>query len=779
MGKFLFIIKHNLKKKKSDVAVLIFLIALASLLLYTSISVFLGMGSVLDEAYQAANTADLLLINNSDQKKLEKLLGEQQEVEAEETAPVLYFLQADYRKEGEAEKSQMAFLIGGVEEPRTIGLLAGYDKTTVERNEILLPYYMKSSEGFAKGDTIFLTLGKKEYSFQIAGFVEDPMFAIPLNINLYRVYISQQCMEEIGADNSEVKLLEYKVRLKRGYDSFEFEKKMTSILNKEMPELSGLGVNWTTMKGGDGIMSFISMGIVLVFSVLLMVVILLIMRFSISNFMEMNRKNTGTLQAAGYTTAQMMFTTLMEMGTIAVVGIFFGLLLGVAGSNVIGSFEGMMLGVSWTQSGSVKGAMAVICTILGIVLLIAYLCGRAYKKLSVLDSLRGGIYNHNFKKNYFPFDKVKLPQSLIFAGKSFMQEKGKTISLFCIVAVLAFSSCVGLGLYENFGISTEVIMKMAGTETGNLAVAGENLAQIGKNIEQWEEVENVLFAGTVSISVESETEETTVTCDVWENPSLLHNEMIINGRVPKYENEIVLTTSIAKQLHVKMGDTVYVTGTGERLPYLVSGIDQKMNNMGLKTMLTAEGIERLNGDFLVSYLYIYTREGVSFEEMEQKLRKGYPENEVLDVERQVKEVTTGVSFAMAAICAVFVVITIFVVTLVEILLIRAKIIRERRNYGINKALGFTTRQLMAQTMMMNLPVIVLGSVFGVILSNYLMEPLLVAGLSFSGFEQFQITISPVFQVVTILGIFLVALTTSVFSSLRLRRIEPVEMIQEE
>ena len=46
MEAYWFIIRNNIKKKKRDVAVLVFLIALAALLLYTSVSVFAGMNTL-------------------------------------------------------------------------------------------------------------------------------------------------------------------------------------------------------------------------------------------------------------------------------------------------------------------------------------------------------------------------------------------------------------------------------------------------------------------------------------------------------------------------------------------------------------------------------------------------------------------------------------------------------------------------------------------------------------------------------------------------------------
>ena len=152
---------------------------------------------------------------------------------------------------------------------------------------------------------------------------------------------------------------------------------------------------------------------------------LIVIRFSVRNYIEMNLKNVGILQAAGYTSRQLNFTVLLEMGIISIVGVVAGLLLGVAGSSVIGKFQGIMLGIQWRQKFHMGAAGLTMLVLFVVVPGVAFICGRIYKKISVLESLRGGIHTHNFKKNYFSFEKSKMPVSLILAGKNLMHEKGR------------------------------------------------------------------------------------------------------------------------------------------------------------------------------------------------------------------------------------------------------------------------------------------------------------------------------------------------------------------
>lgn len=784
MKALLFITKQNMKKKKGDVIVLFLLTALAALLFYTSVSVFSGMNTVLDQAYEKAHTADFLYITQGSAEKVKGVLTAQEEVAEYEASDCIY-LAMEYKKDGETEWSKSQFVFGKIEEERTIGKLAGSENAEISYDSMLLPYYLKASGGYKEGDICTFKLGEEEYQFQIAGFVEDPLFATSLNISIYSAYISSDFMEDLLKENETVQSAQYvkhMVRLEEGEDSVSFEEKITPVLVSEVPEVAdsmSLGMNWGTMKGGVTMMSNISMGILLVFSVLLILVALIIIRFSIRNYIEMNLKNMGILQAAGYTAKQLRFTVLIEMTIISAVAALAGISLGVAGSSLIGSFEGIMLGLSWGQIFNPSAAVITAIVIPGMVLIVSFISSGIYKKFAVLESLRGGIRTHNYKKNYFGFDKNSLPVSFVLAGKNLMFEKAKNISIFSIVMLLAFSAGVGFGLYENFVLSTDNLLRMVGTEAGNLYMSGDNLDEMGKEMEEWEEIDSILYYHYCTLKIESKEEETSVGCDIWKNPDLMHNEMLIEGRLPKYDNEIVLTASIAKRLQVDTGDTVYVTGQGERLSYVVCGIDQKIQNMGLKTLLNSEGAKRLNGSCPTSFIYIYTKGEIPFEEISEKIKSNFGEVDIHNSQKEIDDIMNGVTLAMSAICLLFVAITVFVVAMVEVLLIKSKMIRERQNLGLNKALGFTTGQLIRQTIMMNLPVITVGAAAGAIMSIFLMEPLIVGCLSFCGIKECILNINPVWILGTIVGIIIIAVITSFLSAVKIRKIEPVKMLTEE
>ena len=525
----------------------------------------------------------------------------------------------------------------------------------------------------------------------------------------------------------------------------------------------------------------ISMSIILIFSILLVLIALIIMRFSIHNFMELNLKNVGILQAVGYTVRQLKLVSVFEMGIIALFGIVTGMVFGMLGNDAIGNLQGRLIGIAWNQAFQLKTAIIIAIISFAAIIGVTGMISAVYGKVSVLDALRGGIRAHNFRKNYFSFEKTCLPKSMVLAGKNLLGEKVKNFSILCIIIVLSFATCTGFVLYQNFAGNTDYLLKVVGSETGNITVTGDmqKLETIGEKLEEWEEVEKVLYYDNCTVQLSKAEKKRTVVCDIWKNPELNENEMLITGRLPKYDNEIILTVGSAKALSADVGDIIYVEGRNGKKDYIITGIDQKINQMGMKALITMEGAKRLNGSTQIASLYVHTKEGITFNDIAAQIEAEFPEIGTQDTEKMVNETVSGVVTGITVICIVFVIVTLLVVTMVEILLVRSKIIKERRNYGINKALGYTTRQLMVEMMMMNIPVVTFGSILGAVLCLFLTNSLIAVCLSSCGIAKCDMTISPEWLLLTVVGIVLVAAVVSFLSAVRIRKIEPVKMLTEE
>lgn len=784
MYRLFFIAKNNLKKKKSDVIVLTGLIMLAVMMMYISVSVLSHMSSLIDDLHDKTNSADWYLLGEAAYTDgVSEVIKEQAEVAAYEESQNYFVAVAGFQFTPEEEMQEFSFILADAEETYEICKIYPELTEALPENGIVLPYYMSLAFGCQTGDSFYLKLDGTMYEFQIAGFVEDPLFSNPLNISVYKCYLPYERLVEMSeAEAVVVPYAEYKVRLKEGENPQEFKQKISELLNQEVPELAQgntISFDWSAMRGGDMMMANLCMSFLLIFAVILMCIALIMIRFSISNFCELNIKNIGVLRATGYTAKQLTGSFVMEMFLITIAGGVLGIVAGSASGKAVGNILSSVMGLSYQVQFDGMSALVIVLVSILVVLGITWISSRKYGSISVLDALREGIASHNFRKNYFPLEKTRQPLVLALGLKSILGAKLKNTSIFVIVTVLSLCSSIGFFMYQNFAVDMEFLLKMVGAEVGDAAYVGEDLDTLGHDIETMEEVEKVLYLSSFDIKVSYDDKEDAVTAFAWKDPSATEYTMLLEGRYPEYENEIVITSIIGDRLGVKIGDTINVEGTGGKKDYLIVGIDQKISNMGLIVVLNYEGVERLNGTCTTKQLYVYGKEGIEAQTLIDTLNERYPEREAADNRKALMNTLDIVALAMEAICMIFVLVTVVVVVLVVFLLIKAKVIRERKNYGVYKAIGFTNGQLCLQTILSNLPVMTLGAVAGTILSIFLAEPCVTTGLSYCGIEKCEMGPTPFWMIVTVIGITVVALVVAVITSARIRKIEPVKMLKDE
>lgn len=195
MYKILFIARNNLVKKKNDVVTLIMLILTSTLLLYISISVLKRTPQVIGTVCDEVNTADVFYASACPETgKIKAVLNDMENVEQIEYSEVVE-LTAKYHTESGEEK-ETVFMIEPIE---TTGEICKIPDIGDQKKyqTILLPYYMKMGDKIGGGDHLYLTLGDREYEFEVGGFVEDPLFATPLNISVFRCYITEEYYKDI------------------------------------------------------------------------------------------------------------------------------------------------------------------------------------------------------------------------------------------------------------------------------------------------------------------------------------------------------------------------------------------------------------------------------------------------------------------------------------------------------------------------------------------------------------------------------------------------------
>ena len=797
MYKLFFIARNNMKKQKGDMITFFVLTLFAAFLIFDAVSAVLGISHVLDDRFETTNGADFLLITGDSEAEREcasQAITENPHVKDYEATPMLTAV-LSYRNAKREEWEEYEFLIEDISAEKRY-MIHEPGSVTLAKDEILLPLNLQGN--FAVGDTLQIRLGDDIYDFRVAGYMEDPYFCCTMNITVYYAYMSREGMEMLLAAHPEPEIrrsLIHKGILDReaypDYHTTDLEKQATDRYkelitpiaagNPEHNYLDYIAVSWENMRGGSGFLPMIVCAMVMLFAVIILVVAMIIISFSIRNFIQRSMKETGVLEAGGYTVRELRGALTVQIALAALLGSIAGVALGIATFGVFGKVVSGVLGLSWNQPVNTAAAVITVLALTGIMILEARWVSRMFRKFTVLDALRGGINAHNYRRNHLPLEKNRLPVPAALSVKNALSNPGRNILLAAVAMILTIAMLIGFGMYENFGKNTERMVEILGFEGGEISVQGDRA--LGDELRKLDGVSRVLanysFEPVFSFNGKEKSTHTYAVDDMANTA----NTIVIEGRMQKYENEIMLTSALARDLGAKVGDVVTVTFGSRSAEYLVTGTNQRMEQMGRTGYMTLAGAERIVPNLNTLIYLVEGEEGVTYDDLKTEVDALAAEKGITlptsDLWTTTENTIGAMSAAMKALCIGIAVLTILIVAFVEALIIRAKIVREWRGMGISKALGMTSGGLILQIMLSNLPAIAAGVLAGVLLAPAAGSRLTLAILSIFGIERLPFHIPAGYMAVTAAAILAVALGTAGLLGLKVRKINPVQMITEE
>ena len=778
MNSLFFIAKNNIKKHKGEAAIIFALIFIAALLLFSSLSLMLSGSNTIRDCDEKYHIADLMAMSaglGTDDMK-EKIKG-LDNMERYEIVPCIES-PSDYYYSDMAKEDAISYIFYMYDSSRPTYLNAFPEEfNDLKDDEIVLPYYM--SYQISKGDLIHVSAAGKDYTFKVKGFAENLYFATAMNLSGLYTLVSHDMFEEIWKNTDDMSRMSVGMfKVKPGADLHGFDMEVQKALTGSSP----LTIDRPTMNMATTGITNIATSIVFIFTVILVVMAVIIMHFSIRNFIELNVQNIGLLQATGYTSKELRAACIIEQMIICIFATAAAVAAGIFLAKPLAALSGMMMGLSGFTGISVPALISTAAGIPAMVFIGALIATSSYRKLTVLEALKSGITSHNFKKNHFPLETSKLPLSLAMAGKNIFGSGKKSVLISLIVAGLTLSTCLGFTLFQNWALDQAALLKLVGFESSDIQVTVIGDEEYVEKMRKDPAVRMVNTWTTLSsMEVTHLDKSTSLGIDVYGDVSKLKNEYILEGHAPKNDKEIVLSTVEADNIGAKVGDKVNiktVSGKGT-VAYTVSGIDQKINNMGKKAVMTEEGAKRLDPDYKFLNVLIYLNEPSRAKQLKKEWEKEYPDYQFTLVEDLIGSTINTITQAMEAICVIFIIATCFVVILTQVLLTRAQIIRERTDLGVSKALGYTSGELMRRTLMTNIPTIAIGMVLGIVMHVLFTNRLILIGLSTFGIKQNSFKTSPVWIALTALMILVCAVVSAFFSGKGITKLEPVKILKEE
>jgi len=768
----------NVRKNKSQSVSLFIFVLIAATLLNIGLVIFTGINSFFDERAEQVRAAHLTAIYFSQTDSVAQGLRYMEDYPGVTETEMLEVVggYGDYYMNGIKSSCFLMLSPDSGEQKLDAPSLVG-DHLPLTGGAIYVPYFIMLSGGYDIGDDFRVFLSGAELNFTVAGGTEEIMFGSQTN-PVYRFYISDERFEEIAGALPENGIILLSARLENSVDDVFFQ----ADYNREVStEGLSFAYGYSDAKQSRTVIPVIASIVITAFAIILLAVSLIVIRFRIVNSIEENMTNIGAQKAIGYRSVQIITSIVTQFAGIAIIGGIAGILLSQMLIPVIAKALEPMTALVWNPGFVVGTALIALLSVLLTISIISFLSARRISKLHPLIALRGGLATHSFKRNPLPLEKSRAPLGLVFAIKQLLQKKKQAAAICVIVAAVTMSTVAGIAVNYNMGDGREGFARAL---FGEMPDANFMLKD---NVDGEAFKERLLARPEVRKSFGYETSVTllvdgiNIQASVVEDCSLLESNMIIDGRYPRHNNEIAIGPSTSRVAEKGIGDTVMVkTGESEK-EYIVTGIVQFFQNGGFIGMITGGGISEIRPDYRFAGYNVYLWDGASVKTLIESVQtaEGNVFDSVIDMQDNLESLMNSMSGIFTAVAAGILAVTIFVVILVLYMVIKTTILHRKRELGIQKAVGFTTFQLMNQIALNMTPVILAGVVAGAFAGYFGLNPMMVAIMGGMGIVRVNLPVPLDQTIIVCIALVAISYLVSMLIARRIRKISAYALVVSE
>ena len=775
----------KIRKNKGQAASLLVLVAIATLLFYLGLVLYIGFGTAFDERAEELNMPHFAIVQDSTLTTDAQLsyLREYPEVrEVEKQSVIAGF--GDYFLDG--AKVFGGIIIARSQDNQNMNppLLIG-ESAPLTNGSIYAPNLIRSSGGYELGDDYPFNLAGSELHFTIAGFTEELVFGSQ-NMLALRFYVSDESYAQIAREFPEQQCSLLSARLADSALGSELYLDYTREFfhTEGNGESSGLFVSsiyYQELKDVLVLMPTILAMMMVAFAVILLAISLIVIRFRIVNSIEEEMANTGVLKAMGYRSWQIIAAFVLQFAGIALIGALVGIALSALALPFVAGILEALSAMVW-EPGFDSGfaAFALVFMVLAVVL-VACVVSFRIRRLHPLAALRSGFAARNFKKDSVSLAATPGPLPLLLAIKQLMQGKRQALAIAFIIATLSFASVAGVSLYYNVGVNNEAFIALLLGDNPDVGLIVQNSGEtegVLARISERPEVRKAFCYQSYGLTLLVEGDNINVF--VARDFSLLEGPMLVEGDYPTGNNEVAIGGLLSEDIGRGIGDTIIVEQGGRKREFKITGTIQSMENFGINLAMTYDGVITVKDDFEFSNIYIYLTEGADADAFIKsiKAQEGDIFSNTVNIQELADAFIGPYSTIFAAVASVILAITAVVIVLVLSMVIKTMILRCRRELGIQKALGFTTLQLMTQIALNFTPAVFVGVIVGGIAGYLGFNPLFVTLLHSAGIMKTELPSPLVWTIVACLALVALSYLTSMLIAWRIRKISPAVLVGE-
>lgn len=696
MKKTLTLIIHNLKKARGQYLSFGFIICLTALIMNIALVLAFQTFSAYDSRFQELDTADInfLIPSFQDDSEIFTQIGKIDGVSAVEKHDGV-FVSATVREFADSD-FDMNTVFYNLDEARTLNRLDVSEYSKKDKNTVYIPIYMKSLGGFTEGGTITYSIDDKDYTYEIGGTVSEMQYG-NYGTGLIGGYFPASAYEDFAGKHRKQCISEYSLRASETADLIQIKNAVTKILSDK--GISALNMNdKTACRQTRTMVCTLLIVIFLVLVGIILAVSIFLSSFRIRSTIEDELSQMGVLKAIGYTSNMIICSVVAPYALLGVVSAGIGAALSYTVLPYVAEILAIQSGFTYTPVFDGAALLIVGIILVSAICLFAYLSAMKIYQSEPMSAIRGS------KKT------GGAGQNILLSALS--------------IGIMVLLSFAGTLLY-NVSVKPDNLMNTLSEETPSVIFTAQNdkLPELKELLKDDSRVKLVLEYSSTFVSYA----DGSLTAFVCENFDKITNDICYEGHSPAVRDEIAVGTALAENYPI--GSKIEITASDKSAVYVVTGYIQSVNQAGRVCQLTNEGYEKIGETINTINVYLYDKNAGAFIEEYEEHHAALIASSV-NYEQLSENGRTMYAGIVSVVAVVLFVISVLMVLLVLYVIINSMISRSRQEFGIYKAIGYTSRQLTIMTAARFIPVVAVSAGLSAVAGIWYLP--VINGIIFSG-----------------------------------------------
>lgn len=731
------ILKKDMMKRKGVNIILFLFIILSTIFLASSFNNIMIIGSAVDYYMEYAHVPDVNVILNSEKEKekidqwleLKKGKGEVEKFDYN------HFLEISQKaitinrngKSSNLENNGASLYLTTM----NVDYCQVFDKNgnvpELKEGEVALSLSMMKSTNLHLGDKIKIKSNDLNKEFVIKEEVKDAAFGSDM-VGMCRFILSENDFNEYKENASKLGV-------------YYITTTDTTHLIKELNNQGFSGVmNTITIDTYKMVYSFdmIVAGLLIVIGVCLILIALLVLRFTLVFSIEEQYQEIGILKAIGLRNLSIKKLYLIKYLAIVLMGTVVGTIISIPVSEVMIKSVSMNMIM---QSDELNIGINILCALFIIILVLSfcYLCTRKLNKISAITAIRGGYTGERFHGRYgiklTHFSRI--PISSYLGMNDIMTHLTRYIVLiitFCLSFILitiplnTLNTMRSTEMMKKFAIDPDSSIYLKKFET----VKGIRYRSVTDLIAGMDQVKKEMKDKGYQVEMTGEP----IYFINYSDPSTKQNNNLMTiqlvgkernffsydqGQGPKLENEIAFSKDVMNENGWVIGDSVNAKINGKNQRLIITGIYTDYMQLGKSARLNS----KINCDLEIMFDYwtvmidLDTKQ--SQNEIAKSLQKDFPDYEWKTGQKVVDDTVGGIQDTLDSMLIPMTAMLCAVIMLITLLMEKLFIVREKGEIAMLKSIGFRHKAIRNWQLIRMLLVVLVSMVISVplsLLSNY-------------------------------------------------------------